>query len=127
MRRCHCAAIIIAFNPRNELEQLVAVGICQHGRADIDSRRQPRPWPDADEYSLHAWHHVHAESRSREVHRILFPFRERLDFFFRLRRGVRTYGKSDMVVWDANRIGSSRLCSHHATADFACDASTNGQ
>ena len=109
-----------------ELDQLAALGLCQHGCTHIDSGRQPGDWDDADEYPLFTRHDFYAEPRQSEIHRLLFTFRKWLDFLADLRGYFSGVAKIDMVAWGWDRASARNFCSHRGAAGATCIASTHG-
>jgi hypothetical protein len=79
------------------------VGICQHGRAHINACWKSRIGNDTDEHPLLARDDFHAESRQSKIHRLLFAFRERLDFSLIYVATFHAWGKA--TWWFGATIG----------------------
>src|SRR5436190_22441733 len=111
----------------HELEQLVAMGVRQHGSTDVDFGRQPGIRNDANEYSVPPGHDFHFEPRPRETYRLRSAFSQWLDFLAHLCSCIRSHGNIDMVVWRIDRPRACHVCADACAADSACVAPAHGQ
>ena len=111
----------------HELEQLVAMGVRQHGSTDVDFGRQPGIRNDANEYSVFARHDFYSEPGQGEIYRVLHPFCERLAFRAGLRSCFSRVRAGDVVVRRGDRTRPGNLCFNNATADSARVTSAHGE